>query len=367
MKKLFSIGNKIPKRSILIIELIGLLFFIFVWYILTMPRESRSIQFTSSAPADCSYEWKGPNGFFKSFSGDNLMTKIKPGTYYFTVKDSSNCEITDSITVPDKIKEAVIKDFQDASYSDTLNLTIEIKSIRDGFISRAVIPPPIEVVKAFRDLHFTKEGKVRNDTVIIETGYSLFLNILGYIEAILISIFFGFLIGLVPFFRALLSRWVNAVRFVPLTAVTGLFIAWFGIESNMKVQFLAFGIFVYLLPVIVQRIDEVQKIYLQTAYTLGATKWQLIKTVYFPSVASKVIDDIRVLTAISWTYIIIAEMLNQTGGIGALIHLSGRQSRLDKVFALLIIIVIIGILQDRLFAWLDKKIFKFKYQGAKKH
>ena len=92
----------------------------------------------------------------------------------------------------------------------------------------------------------------------------------------------------------------------------------------------------------------------------------MIKTVYFPSVTSKIIDDIRVLTAISWTYIIIAEMLNQTGGIGALIHLSGRQSRLDKVFALLIIIVVIGIIQDKIFMWLDKKLFKFKYQGTVK-
>jgi NitT/TauT family transport system permease protein len=111
----------------------------------------------------------------------------------------------------------------------------------------------------------------------------------------------------------------------------------------------------------------VKKIHLQTAFTLGASQWQLIKTIYFPSVASKIIDDIRVLTAISWTYIIIAEMLNQTGGIGALIHLSGRQSRLDKVFALLIIIVVIGIVQDRLFAWLDKKFFKFKYQATPKN
>jgi len=164
-----------------------------------------------------------------------------------------------------------------------------------------------------------------------------------------------------------MSRWVNAVRFIPLTAVTGLFIAWFGIDSNMKVQFLAFGILVYLLPVVVQRIDDVLKIYLQTAFTLGATKWQMIKTVYLPSVASKIIDDVRVLTAISWTYIIIAEVLNQSGGVGALIHLSGRNSRLDKVFALLIVIVLIGIIQDYLFALLDKMLFKFKYQGHKKH
>jgi NitT/TauT family transport system permease protein len=112
--------------------------------------------------------------------------------------------------------------------------------------------------------------------------------------------------------------------------------AWFGIETNMKVQFLAFGIMVYLLPVVVQRIADVDEIYLQTAYTLGANKWQIFKSVYWPFVTSKIFDDIRVLTAISWTYIIVAELVNKTGGVGALIFTAAPRSRLDKVFAVLL-------------------------------
>jgi NitT/TauT family transport system permease protein len=68
-----------------------------------------------------------------------------------------------------------------------------------------------------------------------------------------------------------------------------------------------------------------------------------------------------VLTAISWTYIIVAELVNKTGGVGALIFTAARQSRLDKVFAVLFVIIIIGILQDKLFQWLDKKLFPFKH------
>src|SRR5690606_13422094 len=123
------------------------------------------------------------------------------------------------------------------------------------------------------------------------------------IEAVLICIPIGFTIGLFPIFRGMFSKQVNAIRFVPLTAVTGLFIAWFGIENNMKIQFLAFGIIVYLLPVVVQRVYDVEEVYQQTAFTLGASKWQTIKSVFVPSVFSKLFDDIRVLVAISWTYI----------------------------------------------------------------
>ena len=224
-----------------------------------------------------------------------------------------------------------------------------------GMVGKSVLPSPLAVITSFAELH-TQDALVRN------TAYSIGLNIAGYAEAIAASLFLGFLIGLIPFFRSMLSRYVDAIRFIPLTAVTGLFIAWFGIETNMKVQFLAFGIFVYLLPVVVQRIYEIDKVYLQTAYTLGANSRQTLRNIYWPFVSSRIFDDIRVLTAISWTYIIIAEMVNKTGGVGALIFTAARQSRLDKVFAVLIVIVLIGILQDRLFQWLDRKLFPYKHK-----
>lgn len=372
MGKLFRVGETLPKRTVLYIEIAGLLFIILVWYLLTIPLENKTLKFSSSSPSETKYVFEGPNGFNEEFSGDNFLEKLKPGDYKIIATDSTGAKINANVTIPDSIgDDDIVKEF--SSRTGKLKLTVTIRSLYDGYVSKAVLPPPLEVLKSFDDLHYDKkevDGEivrtVKKNSVIFETGYSLWLNILGYVEAVLLSIIMGFLIGLIPFCRALLSRWVNAIRFVPLTAVTGLFIAWFGIDSNMKVQFLAFGIFVYLLPVVVQRIDEVQKTYLQTAYTLGASKWQQITSVYWPSVVSRIIDDIRVLTAISWTYIIIAEMLNQTGGIGALIHLSGRASQLDQVFALLLVIIVIGVLQDRLFVFLDKVMFKFKYQGQKK-
>ena len=217
-----------------------------------------------------------------------------------------------------------------------------------------LLPSPIKVLKAIPELY-------RKDNLIGNTFYSIKLNLLGYLVAILISIPIGFLLGLIPLFRGLFSQIINSYRFIPLTAVTGIFIMWLGLGSEMKVTFLAFGIVVYLIPVVVQRIDEVQKVYLNTVFTLGASPWQTIRSVYMPYVFSKIIDDIRVLTAISWTYITIAEMLNKGGGIGELIWTAKRQSRMDKAFAILIIIVIIGILQDKLFLMIDKMLFPFKH------
>ncbi len=239
------------------------------------------------------------------------------------------------------------------SLNDDGSLALKIEK---SWISSSLLPSPIAVVRSFGDL-FT------NDDLIGNALFSIKLNLLGYLLAIAIAIPIGFIMGLFPLFRALFSRFVDALRFVPLTAVTGLFIAWFGIGTNMKVQFLAFGIMVYLLPVIVQRIDEVAKVYTQTAYTLGATQWQQIRTVYIPAVLSKVSDDIRVLVAISWTYIIVAELVNaNSGGIGALAYKSARMSQIDKVFAILLVIITIGFIQDKLFSLLDRLLFPYKYQ-----
>lgn len=217
------------------------------------------------------------------------------------------------------------------------------------------LPSPLAVLASFKELHY-------KDGLIINSIQSIKLNFLGYLVAIAISIPVGFLLGLIPLFRGLFSKIVDSFRFIPLTAVTGIFILWLGMENQMKVSFLAFGIIVYLIPVVVQRINEVEDVYLKTVFTLGATNWQTIRSVYIPAVISKLSDDIRVLTAISWTYITIAEMLNQNGGIGNMIWMARRQSRLDKAFAMLIVIILIGIVQDRVFLWLDKTFLRINIQ-----
>ena len=217
-----------------------------------------------------------------------------------------------------------------------------------------LLPTPTQVVRAFPEL-------VQKDALFPNTFRSIWLNMQGYFWAVVLSIPIGFIIGLFPIFRGLFSRQVDAMRYLPLTALTGLFIIWFGIEDQMKIAFLAFGIIVYLLPVVVQRVDEVNDVYLKTVFTLGATDWQTIKSVYIPSVMSKLIDDIRVLTAISWTYIIIAELLNRQGGVGSLIYIKARQGQIEKVFGTLIVIILVGFIQDRLFVYLDRRLFPHKY------
>ena len=315
---LFNLRGKLDGKTDLILQLVGIILFFALWWLLSL--------------------WVTKENVIQMDVGDfpNRKIEIKNEKYYYN--DSLLVANFDKLMVqsPEQLKEFGLK-------------KVKVSSL----------PSPIMVLQAIPEM-FAQDDLLHNIFISIR------LNFFGYVIAIILSLIFGFLIGLIPLFRGLFSRLVDAGRFIPLTAVTGIFILWLGIGSEMKITFLAFGILVYLIPVVVQRIDEVQDVYLQTVYTLGATAWQTVKSVYIKYVSSKLIDDIRVLTAISWTYITIAEMLNKSGGIGELIWEAKRQSRIDKAFAVLLIIIIIGVLQDRIFVLLDKVLFPHKHTQSDK-
>jgi NitT/TauT family transport system permease protein len=136
----------------------------------------------------------------------------------------------------------------------------------------------------------------------------------------------------------------------------------------MKASFLAFGVLIYILPTICQKVFDLQNpandkdyVYLQTIKTLGATNWQKFIYVYWPYVIGRVFTELIALTAITYTYTVICEGLNKTSGVGAMISTMSRQSRTAEVYALLFIIVLIGITQDFLLKKADKAMFPYKY------
>lgn len=221
-------------------------------------------------------------------------------------------------------------------------------------INPHVLPSPKNILVSFVDM-------VKNDDLFTNILFSLKINFMGYGESIVLALPVGFLLGLFKTNRQMFSQPIDSLRFIPITALGGIFIAISGLGLMTKVHFLAFGIWVYLVPVIVQRIDEIPTTQRQMMQTLGATKWQNFFHLEWKSVISRLSDDIRILVGISWTYIIVAELKNVEGGLGSLIFLGERQGNVGKVYVAIMIIVIIGILQDKFFKFLDKIIFKHKH------
>ncbi|MGA7559085.1 MAG: ABC transporter permease subunit [Terriglobales bacterium] len=153
------------------------------------------------------------------------------------------------------------------------------------------------------------------------------------------------------------------MRAMPLTAFLPAFIALFGIDETEKIAFLWFGMFFYLLAVVVEEVNRVDNSLLETAYTLGANQAQVLWLVFrasFPAIFS----SFRILYDIGWTYVILAEMLNARKGVGYMVEAARKVLDFDRVYAGIIAIGIAAFLFRFLLTVLEKRLFPWRQTGS---
>lgn len=191
--------------------------------------------------------------------------------------------------------------------------------------------------------------------------YSFKLNLMSYAVALAIAFPLGMVLGLSPLIRGLSAFLLGGLPYLPLSAVTILFIGLFGIGDVMKVSFLTFALIIYLVPVTCQGALETKKVYLNTAQTLGASAMQKVFKVYVPDTFGRVWGSMSVMVGISWTYIIIVELINSNaGGMGSMIFKTDRMHRHDMMFAVLFILMFIGFCQAAMFRIIGNWLFPYK-------
>lgn len=223
-----------------------------------------------------------------------------------------------------------------------------------GVIPAVILPSPGDVLRAFPVLHF-EEALVRSALA------SLYRVMMGFLLAAVVAIPLGLFMGTFPAVKHFFSSMLDPLRFLPISALVPLFIVWFGIDDLQKIVFLFVGTVVYLLPLVVAAVEGVDDVYLQTATTLGARRGQLIRHVLVPGSLPAIGEALRVMNGVGWTYVILAEVINAPFGLGALINVAGKRSHVDQIFALVLVILAIGVATDfiirqvnrRLFAWAE--------------
>ncbi len=219
-----------------------------------------------------------------------------------------------------------------------------------GLVPGVILPSPLDVLKAFPVLHF-EEALVRSALM------SLYRVAAGFALSAAVAIPLGLLMGTFPPLKHFFAPILDPLRFLPISALVPLFIVWFGIDDLQKIVFLFVGIFVYMLPLVVDAVENVEEVYLQTATTLGASRKQLVWSVLIPGSLPAIGEALRVMNGIGWTYVILAEVINARYGLGALITVAGKRSHVDQIFALVIVILGIGIVTDQLIRFVNKKLF----------
>jgi NitT/TauT family transport system permease protein len=183
---------------------------------------------------------------------------------------------------------------------------------------------------------------------------------LAFLLASALALPLGILMGAFAPINHLFESITAPLRYMPISAFIPLLILWFGIYEKQKIAFLFLGVFVYLLPVVVSAIRAVPEELVQTALTLGASKMQVIRTVLVPSALPEIFDSFRVMNAISWTYVILAEAVNPEHGLGYMVELARTHQKASWSFAGLIVIGGIGLLTDFIIRTISAILFRWR-------
>src|SRR5215471_9184725 len=219
-------------------------------------------------------------------------------------------------------------------------------------ISSYVFPSPLEVLRAFGPL-FSEHGLLGN-------VYASWLRIgQAFLWCAVIALPLGLMMASFKWFYDLVNPVAAPMRSMPTTAFLPAFIGLFGIDETMKVAFLWFGMFFYLLAVVVEEVNRVDSSLLETAYTLGARRYQVLWLMFrasFPGIFS----SFRILYDIGWTYVILVEIVNRKKGVGAMVQSAYELHQPELVYAGIIAIGIAAILFRFLLTLMEKVLFPWR-------
>src|SRR5947209_13495122 len=189
----------------------------------------------------------------------------------------------------------------------------------------SLLPRPLGVIRAF--------GMLWTDYDLLGNVFMSWWRIAqAFFWCAVVAIPLGILMSSYRWLFELINPVAAPMRAMPLTAFLPAFIALFGIDETEKIAFLWFGMCFYLLAVVVEEVNRVDQSLLETAYTLGAKRRQVLWLMFrasFPGIFS----SFRILYDIGWTYVILAEIVNRQKGVGAMVQSAEQFHRPDLVYA----------------------------------
>ena len=219
-----------------------------------------------------------------------------------------------------------------------------------GFVDPLFLPSPGRVFQAGVDL-FVDLGFA---TDILNSVYRVMF---GFIVAALIGVPLGLFMGTFKAAEAFTEPVVGFIRYMPASAFIPLFILWLGIGDIEKIAIIFVGSFFQLVLMVAVVAKNIQKDLLETAYTLGAKRFQVIWKVLLPASLPGIVDTLRIIVGWAWTYIIVAELVASASGIGYMIISSQRMLRTGNIIFGILTIGILGLITDYFFKWLYNRLF----------
>ncbi len=220
------------------------------------------------------------------------------------------------------------------------------------YVRTIFLPYPYSIYRAFIQW---ENGNLYSDIII-----STYQVGMGFLIAAIIAIPLGIYAGSLKIVEAWIQPLSDFGRYLPAAAFIPLVIVWFGIGEEPKIAIIFIGVFFQLVIMTVDAVKSTAADLIDASLTLGAQNTEVISRVILPASAPKILNAMRICFGWGWTYVVVAELVASTRGLGYAIMQAQRFMDTPKIFVGIIIIGGIGLLFDSLFRILHKIMFSWE-------
>lgn len=221
-----------------------------------------------------------------------------------------------------------------------------------GLVTPLFLPSPSSVISEFI-------GVISSGDLLTNTWISVYRILIGFIIAVVLAIPVGILVGCFKICESIFQPLAEFVRYMPVPAFLPLVMVWAGIGEGAKITIVFLGTYFQLMLMVADAIRDIPGDLLNSAYTLGGNRWQVIKKVIFPAMGPRVLDACRMMFGAAWTYLVVAELVAASSGLGFSILNAQRFLRTSYMFVGILTIGVLGLISDRLFVLAGKKLFSW--------
>jgi len=200
----------------------------------------------------------------------------------------------------------------------------------------------------FLDKNYTRD--------VLVSCYRIFVS---FFAACIIAVPLGIGMGCFASLRALVNPTASGWRYLPATSFIPLLLVWFGPTDLAKMGVLWIGVLFFLLALVLDNTEAVLPELVEAALTMGATRKEVVLGVVTRAAAPAIMDSMRNMIAVGWTYLVIAEIVGANEGIGAVMMRAGRFLHVDIIMAGILTIGILGVLTDVAFRLARTYLFRW--------
>ena len=222
-----------------------------------------------------------------------------------------------------------------------------------GVITPLTLPKPSDVFATFVELY-------NSGRLWLHLVPSLTRLIVGAAIGVSAGIVIGVLIGLFSHLRAGLVPLVAALFPIPKIALLPLFVIWFGIDEGSKYALIALGSFTPTVVATYGAVDNVDRTLIRMGQSFGLSWVSIVRKIVLPGAMPGILSGLRISLAIAIILLVAAEMLGAEFGIGAYILQAGSLYDLERLFAGVVILSLLGVLVSSAIGWIERRLLRWR-------